>query len=54
MNSTSLSFVALSALILYLYLLAIAAYSSSVSAMVIGIKVGMRVGIRVVVVKEEV
>ena len=45
MNSTSLSFNALSALIPYLYLLAIAAYSSFVSAIV----VSMRVGIRVVI-----
>ena len=48
-NSTSLSFVALSASILYLYLLAIVAYSFSVGAMVVGIRVGVRVGIRVVV-----
>ena len=47
-NSTSLSFIALSALIPYLYLLAIAAYSFSVSSMVVGIRVGVRVGIRVV------
>ena len=42
-NSTSLSFNALFALILYLYLLAIAAYSSSVGAIVVGVRIGMRV-----------
>ena len=40
-NSTSLSFVALSASIPYPYLLAIAAYSFSISAMVISIRVGV-------------
>ena len=48
-NSTSSSFIALSILIPYLYLLAITAYSFSISAIVIGIRVGVRVGIRVVV-----
>ena len=40
MNFTSLSFVASSALIPYPYLLAIAAHSFSVGAMVVGIRVG--------------
>jgi len=44
MNSTSLSLVVLSTLILYPYLLAITAHSSSISAIVVGV-----VGIRVVV-----
>ena len=48
-NSTSSSFIALSASILYLYLLAIIAHSFSVSAMVVGMRVGVRVGIRVVI-----
>ena len=47
-NSTSLSFVALSILIPYLYLLAITAHSSSVYIIVVGI-IGMKVGIRVVI-----
>jgi len=38
-NSTSLSFIALSTLIPYLYLLAITAYFFSVSSIVIGIRV---------------
>ena len=42
-NSTSLFFNALSALIPYPYLLAIAAYSSFVSAIVVSIRVGIRV-----------
>ena len=42
-NSTSSSFNALSALIPYLYLLAITAYSSSISAIVVGIRIGIRV-----------
>ena len=42
-NSTSLSFNTLSALIPYPYLLAIAAHSSFISAMVVSIRVGMRV-----------
>ena len=42
-NSTSLSFNALSALILYLYLLAIAAYFSSVGAIVVGVRIGIGV-----------
>ena len=43
MNFTSLSFNTLSALIPYLYLLAIVAHSFSVGAMVVGIRVGIRV-----------
>jgi len=43
MNSISSSFIASSASIPYPYLLAITAYSSSVSAMVVGIRVGIRV-----------
>ena len=42
-NSISLSFDTLSALIPYLYLLAIAAHSSFVGAMVVSIRVGIRV-----------
>ena len=43
MNFTSLSFIALSALIPYPYLLAIAAHYFSVSAIVISIRVGIKV-----------
>ena len=42
-NSISSSFNALSALIPYPYLLAIAAYSSFISAIVVSIRVGIRV-----------
>ena len=53
MNSISSSFIALSTLIPYPYLLAITAHSFSVGAIVVGvvgIRVGIRVGTRVVVV----
>ena len=43
MNLTSLSFNALSVLILYLYLLAITAYFSSVGAIVVGVRIGIGV-----------
>ena len=46
MNSISSSFVASSILIPYPYLLALAAHSFSVSAMVVGMRVGVKVGIR--------
>ena len=42
-NSTSLSFNTLSALIPYLYLLAIVAHSSFIGAIVVSIRVGIRV-----------
>ena len=44
---------ALSALIPYLYLLALIAHSFSINAMAVGIKVGIRVGIRVVISSEK-
>jgi len=46
-NSTSLSFIALSALIPYLYLLAITAHFFSVSSIVIGIRVVEGKGVKV-------